>query len=217
VNALIVFVKEPRPGQVKTRLAHALGAEAAAEAYRTLALTEIAATRPVLGEYERLFFVAPAGAQAAVEGWLRAAQVLETQVRAEHFLAQQGADLGARMASAFACAFARGAERVAIVGTDVPECGRRHVLAALQALEHVPVALGPTHDGGYYLLALRAPCPALFEDVAWSTPAVLPTTLTRAATLGLRVHLLEELCDVDTLEDWQHVRARQPAFGPRHT
>lgn len=210
MHALIVFVKEPRPGHVKTRLARALGPEAAAAAYRQLALAEIGSTRPESGEYERLFFVAPAGAEANVETWLREAQVLEPRVRAEHFLPQQGADLGLRMAQAFAQAFARGAARVAIVGSDVPECTRTHVRAALGALDNADLVLGPTHDGGYYLLALACPRPELFDDVAWSTPAVLPTTLARAETLGLTVHLLEELRDVDTLDDWQHWGARMP-------
>lgn len=203
MNTLIVFVKEPRPGQVKTRLARVLGAAAAADAYRALALAEIAATRPQGAEYERLFFVTPTGAETSVHAWLRAAGVLEPSVDAAHFRSQHGEDLGARMAAGFAQAFACGAERVAIVGTDVPECTREHVQEALDALDEAALAVGPTRDGGYYLLALARPCPRLFEDVAWSTPAVLPTTLARAAALGLRVHLLPELRDVDTFEDWQ--------------
>lgn len=202
-DALIVFVKEPRPGAVKTRLAQTIGDHAAAEAYRALAEAEIRATAPPRdgsGEaaYERLFFFAPAEAERAVVGWLSAVVGDEPLVCRP----QSGADLGARMARAFAECFARGARRVAIVGTDVPACSHRHVRAALGALDQHDAAVGPTHDGGYYLLALSREQPELFHDIAWSTPAVLAVTLARAAALGLRVARLTALHDVDTLADW---------------
>jgi hypothetical protein len=106
-----------------------------------------------------------------------------------------------RMAAAFGEGFRRGARRVAIVGTDVPGVSREHVLAALASLDGHDLAVGPAHDGGYYLLAMRRPEPRLFEGVAWSTPLVLRETLERAASLGLRVASLETLVDVDTLDD----------------
>jgi rSAM/selenodomain-associated transferase 1 len=202
-DALIVFVKQPRPGHVKTRLARALGDEGAAAAYRAMAEAEIRGTAPAAtdagAEYERLFFFTPAEARAALTGWLTPLVAPEPLMCHP----QDGADLGARMARAFKACFARGARRVAIVGTDVPDCARAHVAAAFAALDAHDVALGPTHDGGYYLLALSQPRPELFEGVAWSTPAVLPATLARASSLGLRVALLETLRDVDTLDDWR--------------
>ena len=78
------------------------------------------------------------------------------------------------MSHAFASAFAAGARRVAIVGTDVPAAGREHVAEALRSLDDHDVVLGPTHDGGYYLIALDRPRPALFQSIPWSTPSVLP-------------------------------------------
>lgn len=198
-DALIVFVKEPRPGRVKTRLAQSLGHERAAAAYRALAEAEIRGTAPAAAEYERRFFFAPAEARAAITGWLGPLVAPEPCVCHP----QDGADLGARMALAFEECFARGARRVAIIGTDVPDCTRVHVNAAFAALDAHDVALGPTHDGGYYLLALSRPRPELFDGIAWSTPAVLPATLARASSLGLRVALLETLRDVDTLDDWR--------------
>jgi hypothetical protein len=107
------------------------------------------------------------------------------------------------MARAFGECFARGARRVAIVGTDAPDCTRAHVTAAWAALDTHDVAVGPTHDGGYYLLALARPCPGLFQDIAWSTPDVLRATLARAAAAGLSVARLATLRDVDTLADWR--------------
>ncbi len=199
-SALIVFVKEPRPGHVKTRLARDLGPELAARVYRALAEAEIAATRPEGAEYERLFFHDPQGDVAALQAWLPG----------QTLVAQEGADLGQRMRRAFERCFGRGATRVAIVGTDVPWAGRAHVLAGLAALDAHDAAVGPTPDGGYYLLALRAPQPGLFEGVPWSTDAVLPTTRARARELSLSLAELEPLPDVDTLHDlrreWQRLR-----------
>jgi len=168
-----------------------LGAEGAAELYRALADEEIRRTAPRPGEYGRLFFFAPAEARTAIEAWLPG----------EVLLPQAGDDLGARMAAAFAEAFRRGARRAAVIGTDVPWASRRVVVDALSALAAHDVVIGPTADGGYYLLALDRPRPELFQGIAWSTPSVLAATAERAAGLGLRVRMLDELPDIDTLED----------------
>jgi rSAM/selenodomain-associated transferase 1 len=196
-DCLIVFVKEPKPGATKTRLLPALDAETAAELYRALADEEIRRTAPRPGEYDRRFFFTPAGGREVVASWLPG----------EELLPQQGGDLGARMAEAFAECFRRGARRAAIIGTDVPWVGRERVTEAFAALDEHDVVLGPTTDGGYYLLALDRPRSALFQAIAWSTPAVFPSTVERAGTLGLRVRVLAELPDIDTIDD---VRAHWP-------
>jgi len=204
-DALIVFVKAPRPGGVKTRLVPVLGDRGAAAFYRALAEAEVRRTRPEGGDYTRLFFFAPADAGAEIASWFPG----------EIVAPQEEADLGARMAAAFAEAFRRGARRVAIIGTDVPWVTRDIVLGAFRALDRDAVALGPSSDGGYYLLALARPCPGIFEGVPWSTPGVLAATLARAEALGLSVRLLETLNDIDTLEDvrsaWEELR---PVVSP---
>jgi alpha-1,6-mannosyltransferase len=200
-DTLIVFVKEPRPGAVKTRLLPALDPRSAAELYRALAEEEIRGTVPLSGEYTRLFFHAPPASPEAMTAWLPG----------ETFLAQRGDDLGARMSAAFDEAFRRGARRAAVIGTDVPWVHRGLVAEAFSALEHHDVAVGPTSDGGYYLLALDRPRPELFRGIAWSTPSVLASTLERAATLGLRVRRLPELPDIDTIDD---LRRHWPRLRP---
>ena len=181
---------------MKTRLAASIGPEAAAGLYRALAEHVLEATTPS-GEYERLVFFDPSGALEEMRAWLPGVRLL----------AQSGEDLGARMSDAFARAFARGASRVAIVGTDAPAVSRRTVTEALSALDAADVVIGPSTDGGYYLLALREPRPELFAGIAWSTPTVAADTRARAA--GLAVRDLPVGRDVDTLED---LRAEWPAL-----
>jgi hypothetical protein len=184
-------VKNPRPGTVKTRLAAAVGPEAAAGLYRALVERVLETTAPRPGEYERLVFFDPPGALEEMRAWLPGVRLL----------AQSGGDLGARMADAFARAFARGARRVAIVGSDVPGVARETVGDALRALDTADVAMGPAEDGGYYLLALREPRPELLSGIAWSTATVAAETRARAAALGLSLRELGTLRDVDTLDD----------------
>jgi rSAM/selenodomain-associated transferase 1 len=186
---------------VKTRLIPALGAAGAARLCRALAEAVVAGTRPGPGEYERLFFFTPAEARAEMESWFPG----------ETWIAQEGPDLGARMSSAFDEAFGRGAERVAIVGGDVPGLSRDDVGVALAALQDHDLVLGPARDGGYYLIGLGQRRPALFEGVAWGTGSVFATTMERAAALGLSVRVLEERRDIDTLED---VRAEWARLRP---
>jgi uncharacterized protein len=200
-HALIVFVKEPRPGAVKTRLATVLGNEQAAQLYRALAEEAVRRTRPRGREYEQLLFFTPAEAGPALARWFPG----------ETLLPQKGAELGERMANAFEATFASGARRVAIVGTDAPGLSRQLVNEALLALGDHDVVVGPAQDGGYYLLALDRPRRGLFEAIPWSTSAVLAATAERASLLGLRLSVLEPLTDIDTLED---LRREWPAVRP---
>jgi hypothetical protein len=188
---LLVFVKAARAGKVKTRLAAAVGDAAAAALYRAMAEQVMEATRPA-GGYQRLVCFDPPDAREEVRAWLGDDEAL---------LPQGDGDLGARMAAAFAEAFRRGAARVAIIGTDAPAVSRARVEEALRGLDDHEVVLGPARDGGYYLLALDRPRPALFEGIPWSTAAVLAATTERAEAHGLRVRLLPPEGDVDTLED----------------
>ena len=118
------------------------------------------------------------------------------------------------MAAAFDEVFRRGARRAAVIGTDVPWVSRAIVLEALRSLDRDDVVLGPSHDGGYYLLAVDRPRPELFAGITWSTPQVLPSTLARSQALGLSAHLLETLTDIDTLEDVRRAWAELQAILP---
>jgi uncharacterized protein len=190
-DVLIVFVKDPRPGAVKSRLAARVGALRAAAVYRASAGEEIRRTAPRGDEYVRVFFFDPPEGREAIESWLGG----------ERLLAQTSGDLGARMEAAFADVFRAGARRAAIIGTDVPWVSRDDVMDALESLDDHDLAVGPATDGGYYLMAMKRPHPELFQGIPWSTEAVLPSTLTRAGEAGLGVRVLRTMSDVDTAED----------------
>ncbi|MBO3271923.1 TIGR04282 family arsenosugar biosynthesis glycosyltransferase [Hymenobacter defluvii] len=197
---LLIFAREPVLGRVKTRLAAGIGAEAALSVYREL----LAHTAQAVIE-----------AQLPATVWLAEAP---TSLLAPNealpewpglpWQMQPAADLlGARMAHAFAEAFATGATRIAIIGTDCPGLTAAHLTQAFQLLTDHDVVLGPADDGGYYLLGLRQPQPVLFENKTWSTPTVLADTLADAQRLGLRTALLPTLHDVDSAADLARWRA----------
>jgi len=201
-DVLALFVKEPRPGTVKSRLAAALGPEPAASVYRAMAEEVVRRTAPRGDEYGRVLAFDPPSAGAAVGEWLG--------IEVGLLLPQSPGDIGVRMERAFAELFARGARRVALVGTDVPALAREDVREALESLDDHDVAIGPATDGGYYQIALKRPHPELFEGIGWSGPSVLVDTLDRASRRDLSVRVMRTLGDVDTVEDlaaeWPRVR-----------
>ncbi len=201
-EVLIVFAKHPEPGRVKTRLAPALGERLAARVYRRLAARTlgIAADPPAAGREVRVW-VEPAARVPDAPGWIGPADA---------FLPQPDGDLGARMSRAFDDAFAAGARRAVIVGTDLPDLERTDLDAAFARLSDHGAVLGPAADGGYWLLGLRAPAPGLFSAMAWSTEGVLDETRRRLDALGLVRHELRTLRDVDRPEDWLELADRVP-------
>lgn len=187
---LLVFVKAPRPGLVKTRLVPSLGAAGAASAYA--ALVDVLLTRLETLRDVELWFTPPDGLDG-IRPWLRPGWGAQ---------AQREGDLGDRLHHAFATAFAQGATRVLVIGSDCPEVAVPDIRTAWTRLETADVVLGPAADGGYWLIGLRRPQPELFRDIPWSTSDVLARTLERVAGQELRPALLRELRDVDTIEDW---------------
>ena len=197
---LLIFAKAPRPGSVKTRLARALGAETAATAYRRMGrlIVDQLADAPA----ESVVCFDPPDAEDEVRRWLeqpdpRPAKRDSGEAQAaRRYLPQGAGDLGARMSRMFDQAF-EGGGPVVVVGTDAPAVDSSAVVRAIDALETADVVLGPSSDGGYYLMALRKPCPELFRSVPWSTSAVLWETAERARRTGLRTTYLEVESDID--------------------
>lgn len=196
---IVLFVRAPFLGQVKTRLASEIGPARALEIYR--ALTEHVLT--VVRSTGAQVFVAhaPADAGPVMRAWLG---------DDVGYVPQVDGDLGVRMADAFASRVADGADRVIIVGSDCPTITRETITTALTALDDADVVFGPALDGGYYLVAARELHAALFRDVPWSSTRTLDVSLTRARDAGLRVALLTPMRDIDTVDDWRAYGARLP-------
>ena len=191
---LLIFAREPVLGRVKTRLAADIGPEAALAVYRELLALTAAA-------------VQTAAVPATV--WLAEAPhptADAAQPRPEwpglpwHVQPPAG-QLGERMSYAFGEAFAAGAGRVVVIGTDCPGLTAAILQEAFAALATHDLVVGPAEDGGYYLLGLRELQPALFANKDWSTATVLTDTLADADRLGLRVARLPVLRDVDSGPD----------------
>jgi rSAM/selenodomain-associated transferase 1 len=192
MRRLLVFLKHPTPGRVKTRLAAAVGPEAAADIYRAcveLTLERLRALAP-----QTTLCVDPPDALEPVRAWLGAGWELRPQI---------GSTLGKRLADATARAFADGADRIVVIGTDSPWLGAEQIEDAFTRLEQRDAVLGPAEDGGYYLIGLSRPYPALFEGIAWGSEQVLTQTEARARELGLRLASLRRGYDIDDLEDLQ--------------
>jgi rSAM/selenodomain-associated transferase 1 len=203
--ALIIFARAPLPGHTKTRLIPSLGPDGAAELYRcflldTLAQAARAPAQPIIAA--AAVDDAPALRALAAEAGLDAEVTI-----------QSGADLGARMRRAFQDAFARGHPRAVIIGSDSPSLPPARVAEALAQSAARDLVLGPSFDGGYYLIGLHADQPRLFEGVAWSQPTVLLETLRRARELGLSISLLDPWYDVDTPEDLARLRTHLAALA----
>jgi rSAM/selenodomain-associated transferase 1 len=191
-RALIIFARLPEPGKVKTRLVPPLTAEDACELYRCMLLDILGKTEGLAGVERLIFYEEGPGAEVFFRG----------AVGGEAF-PQRGGDLGERMAAAFAAAFARGFDTVAIIGTDSPDLPLSSIGSAYRHLEEgqTDVVFGPAEDGGYYLLAMKSLHPELFRGIAWSSGDVLATSLEKAAAAGRRVVLLPRWYDVDTKSD----------------
>ncbi len=199
--ALMIFAKQPRPGQVKTRLQPEYSCEQAAE---------IAA------------FLIRETVELAVASW-PGATYLCAAPDTDHplfqdlaplgvVLLEQGeGDLGARMHRALKFGVEHHGAAAAF-GCDVPHCPWEILDEANNALARGDYVLGPTDDGGYYLIGLTQPQQELFADIAWGGPCVLAATLERAQTLGIDFTLLHSLRDIDTAADLWLVAREHPSL-----
>ena len=201
---IAVFAREPKIGEVKTRLAAQIGAESALRLYLAM-LHRVVATveRTALAEFHLW-----AASDPGHEEFTALCDVQDIRL-------QQGEDLGSRMHNAAAAELAEdGVECVLIVGSDCPALTPDYLEQALDALSAgVEVVLGPARDGGYVLIGLRQVSWKLFSGVDWSGPGVLEQTLERVREVGLSHQLLESSWDVDDAEDLPLLEALRPPLS----
>ncbi|NDY42020.1 DUF2064 domain-containing protein [Dissulfurirhabdus thermomarina] len=199
-EAVVLFTRFPRPGTTKTRLIPALGPRGAADLQRRM--TEQAAATVRAAQARRGFRVEvrhEGGSEEELRRWLGAGWT---------YRAQGPGDLGARLDRAVREAFSSGAARVVLLGADCPGLRASDILRALRALDRADAAVGPSADGGYYLLGLRRVVPGLFEAIPWGTASVRERTLAVLRRRGLKWRLLPVRRDVDRPEDLVVLRGR---------
>ena len=190
-NALLCFLKYPEPGHVKTRLAEDLDEQSAASLYEAMAERVIAEVYPLDGNYDLFLWVDPKHDLDQYRTWIGDSW---------QYREQRGGDLGERLSYAFTHAFTIGYDRVAVIGTDCIGMDQTFIEETFAKLEEHDFVVGPSTDGGYYLLGASQNSPWLFQRVPWSTDEVLEITLDKIDVRDLTVAQLEEKIDVDDLD-----------------
>ncbi len=187
-SAIILFVRNPESGKVKTRLASEIGDTAALKVYIQLLKHTHAITCDL--PHDKFVFYTDSINQADI--W-----------EAEYYFKrlQVGNDLGERMQNAFQLLCDTGYERIVIIGSDCPGLTFQLIEKAFDLLDSANVVLGPATDGGYYLLGMTFMIEELFKNKNWSTSSVLTDSLTSLTKKGIHYSLLPVLQDIDTKED----------------
>jgi rSAM/selenodomain-associated transferase 1 len=204
---LVIMAKAPKPGVVKTRLAQTLPLSAVVELYRCL-LDDTMALARSLDDVD-IAIMCPA---SDVEDLSRAVS------DAIPIVAQSGVGLAAGLTSVFAHFAAAGRQRIVAFNSDSPHLPVSVLKSAFQTLNECDVVVGPTHDGGYYLVGATAPHPGLFAGDGLGTTNAFEALLARARALGLSVHLTDPFYDIDVSADLSRLSAelqRVPARAPR--
>ena len=191
-KAVIVFLKAPEQGRVKTRLAKKLNKGLVIDLYKAFVIDILDAAHPN-GTPEIFYY--PQHRKKMIVDWLG---------QRYPYTCQAGSDLGERMVSAFEKTFNKGYDKAVLIGTDIPELNVKILKLAFERLAVHDLVLGPSRDGGYYLIGFnRASYSSqIFNNIAWSTPQVFAQTLDQANQNNLTYFLLPELNDIDTLEDF---------------
>ncbi|MFT5188001.1 MAG: rSAM/selenodomain-associated transferase 1 [Verrucomicrobiales bacterium] len=205
---IIVFLKWPEPGQVKTRLAKSVGSEAAATIYRAL-VRELGHILSQCRSEDLAVCYAPASKEEAIQSWLSEEAFADHRI--QHWWAQPETDLGERQAWAVDQAFAAGYDRVALLGTDCINVDQGVFQEAWKLLDESDWVFGPAEDGGYYLGATRKDSHTpreIFNEVRWSTEHTLSDCLANLEAQQGKVSILKILKDIDDYEDWISIQDR---------
>ena len=189
-KALICFTRVPKPGVTKTRLLPILSGDQCAKLH-TAFLTDLAR---VYSEIEANLFVA----YTADPDWEILKSIFPV---ATGFFPQEGADLGEKMYRAICAVLEQGYDAVVLTGADLPRLTTAHLDSGFAALETADIAIGPTSDGGYYLVGMKQPHRAIFENQQYGGSTVLENTVTAGQAAGLTVAPVDSCDDVDTPED----------------
>lgn len=187
-NLLLIFVKNPEKGSVKTRLAETVGDEKACQTYRKL----LDYTIEVAGQVK-------AKKQIWYSSFIDDSDGLGGAGFEKKL--QQGSNLGERMAGAFKQGVEEGFKKILIIGSDCPGISAEIIENGFDRLNQYDVVIGPSEDGGYYLIGSKEFIPQIFIKIPWSTENVFPETIRILQNKSLSYSQLPALNDIDTEED----------------
>jgi uncharacterized protein len=204
-KALLIFAKQPVPGRVKTRLSPPLLPEEATELYGCM-LGDVLATAASLQDVQKYLFY---------DGGEEALEYFRARFPGMTCVPQRGKELGERMAEALREVFSRGNGAAVIIGSDSPDLPRAFIEDAFGRLEQGEkgAVIGPSEDGGYYLIGMATLHRQLFQDIPWSSAHVMDETLKMAGEAGIGVSLLPLWRDVDTAADLGRPELRDERNG----
>ena len=195
-RCLLFFIKTPEKGRVKTRLASAVGDEMAGKLYRRFLLE----TLSTLNKGTFLFYLCfyPEHSLNDLKHWLGEDYL---------YMPQKGEDLGERMKNGFIDAFSMNFKRVVLIGSDIPDLPLEFIEEAFASLREKEVVIGPSFDGGYYLIGVKNKNVSrrTFEGLPWSTKWVFKKTMNILKQERLTVHTLHPLRDIDTIDDLKNL------------
>lgn len=186
--AIIIFVRHPELGKVKTRLAAEIGDDKALEVYKLL----LAHTFQLIKSISYPVFIFYTDSIREQDLWNGVFI---------HKRLQVGDNLGDRMSNAFKYVFGEGFTKAIIIGSDCYDLTREVIEQAFLNLNKNDAVIGPAKDGGYYLIGMNAPFKDLFQDIEWSTSSVYQRTIEKSKQQNLLISILIELSDVDTVDD----------------
>lgn len=189
-NAVVLFTRFPESGKVKTRLAKSIGEKNALDFYKVCCEHCFEETKK-LGKTTKFAFITENKDISKSKDWLGDDFRIEVQ---------QGTDLGVKMQNA-ADKILRKFDRIVILGTDIPDISSDIIQQAFEKLNEYDIVIGPSCDGGYYLIGMNKLHKMIFDDIEWSTERVLEQTITKIEKAGLTYALLPVLRDVDYFDD----------------
>jgi rSAM/selenodomain-associated transferase 1 len=209
-TCILLFVKYPDKGKVKMRLSVDLDEEIVQELYRCFVCDILTTVKKIDSQLFICFL--PVEAQKKFQKWLGSTLL---------FLPQNGADLGERMKNSFIDVFTKGFQRAILIGSDSPDLPKKYIKQAFTILQTKNMVLGPTVDGGYYLIGFNTYTftPSVFEDIPWGNQTVFQETMTKIKQAHRSLGLLPIWSDVDTIVDLKHLiqRAENTSFKSSRT
>ncbi len=200
-SAILLFIKSPEKGKVKTRLAKVIGEDAALDIYKCLVTDTLETLKAGPFALDICFY--PPDSGEIVESWLGNEYT---------YVQQHGRDIGERMKNAFIQIFSDGVAKVLLIGSDIPDMTISSINEAVEALDTRDAVIGPTPDGGYYLIGFNRSTflPDIFQGIAWSTGSVFYQTMQILKKSAVSVHVLTRLMDIDTFDDLLSLFVRNP-------